>query len=372
MPLFCLGVIVYIRQGRFEEGSERRYFQEMTRLGQTLGINLIFLPPWQKRNLDGKLMGFRYLLNEKRWSSGDYSRPQLLLDRYRVLRSPLFHHYLRFRKEIKIPILNNRMGNKWLVHRILSADQEMVSHLPETHLIESSQQLIQMMQHHRRLFIKPINGTGGRHILQVSKQASHFSIHGRSGTNSLIHYPVVHSAHLLSLLRHLLPRERKFIVQQGINLGLLPRSVIDFRLLLQKDGQGEWKETAIIGKVAPHSHVTTNLHGGGRAMWADQFLKRHFTAEQYHHIRVQLQRLGVKVPLLLENHFGSLVELGVDVGIDVNGHCWIIEVNPKPGRVILQRMGRSIYEKTTLHPLLYARYAYENLMESEDRNITDE
>jgi hypothetical protein len=69
------------------------------------------------------------------------------------------------------------------------------------------------------------------------------------------------------------------------------------------------------------------------------------------------EQLAYQTAESLENHFGRMVEFGLDIGIDVNGRAWLIEVNPKPAREVFREMGAvQQYKQAISRPIEYAMY----------------
>lgn len=62
-----------------------------------------------------------------------------------------------------------------------------------------------------------------------------------------------------------------------------------------------------------------------------------------------------EIASVLEEKFGRMMEFGLDVGVDVAGRVWLIEVNPKPGREIFRQMGDTrTYEEAITRPVSFA------------------
>ncbi|UUZ80599.1 YheC/YheD family protein [Paenibacillus sp. P26] len=149
--------------------------------------------------------------------------------------------------------------------------------------------------------------------------------------------------------------EEKYIVQQGIPLTLKNGRVHDYRMLVQKDGQGEWQITGCVGRVGPRQSVTSNLHGEERRYRWKRLLAQRFKEARIKEIRQEAYSLGLAVARRLESKFGTLCELGLDLAVDPDGHVWSLEVNPKPSREVFRRIGESsAYRKAITRPLEYA------------------
>ena len=50
-----------------------------------------------------------------------------------------------------------------------------------------------------------------------------------------------------------------------------------------------------------------------------------------------MERLLYKTYRTVEGHYGSLGEIGIDIGLDKSGKLWIIECNPLSAKVSLMK-----------------------------------
>src|SRR5690606_3104683 len=157
-------------------------------------------------------------------------------------------------------------------------------------------------------------------------------------------------------------RGRRYLVQQGIQIKLDNGRVHDYRLLVQKNSRGEWTPTGCAARIGPVGSVTSNLHGGGRAAsmaavlpgWVGGTAK----AER---IRQETEQFGIDTARYLEEQFGPLCELALDIAIDRSGQFWLLEVNPKPAREVFRQAGeKDAYRRALVRPLQYALWLYKN------------
>lgn len=153
-------------------------------------------------------------------------------------------------------------------------------------------------------------------------------------------------------------RGRNYIVQQQINLLRLNGSICDLRVMVQKDGSGDWSVTGKAFRIGPRGSITSNISGGGSGGKVDFVLRKHFPdAEVREGIIQEIDHLAVTAARALDNEAGTIGELGIDIGIDVNGRVWFIEANLMPARKLFRLIGEpSTRRMTVLKPMLYARY----------------
>lgn len=303
-------------------------------------------------------------------ASGKWSRkwrafPNMIYDRCRIQRSSRFEQLLRFRSRYNhLTFLNRPLRNKWTIHQTFSQKTRFRQHMPETVLYQSSSDLLRMLKTNPVVYVKPINGTGGRGILRIERLKegqSLYDIQGRRQNRQIISPRKVTLSKLEAIIRQWCAGGR-FLVQQGIPLRLPGGRFHDYRMLVQKNGQGVWELTGIAGRVGAARSVTSNLHGGGHAVRAEVLLKEWLgSAEKADKAMKSAEKLGLEAAAFLEESFGTLCELALDLAIDRQGRIFVLEVNPKPAREVFARTGdSSTYRTALVRPLEYALWVHKN------------
>ncbi|MFS0919549.1 YheC/YheD family protein [Brevibacillus sp. 179-C 1.1 NHS] len=350
-----IGVLTYRGESGFvEPGFFRRLVQE----GREMGIEVFLFSPQDVRFSERRINGF--VPEGNKWRRRQFTWPDIVIDRYRYYPLPKHRAYLPFRKQNWFRYANNRFSNKFVVHQILIQDPELQRWLPET-LPYDRKTLASMFTDHRQVYLKPTNGSGGRSILRVEKKAGRYLLHGRTKQQAKSCEKLATLREVCERLEHWMKNEKngneQFFLQQGLQLSLIPNRTVDARLLVQKDGTGKWCLTGMGIRVGPTQSSTSNLHGGGKALPAISFLIERFGHEEAERIVLECKELAIKTVTRIEEHFGQMMEFGFDLGIDVHGKIWIIEINPKPGREIFKQMRE--YERYAMairRPLEYALY----------------
>ncbi|GAB7388663.1 hypothetical protein BSNK01_25010 [Bacillaceae bacterium] len=360
-PVRLLGILTAVKGGHFEE---KRFLAHLAREGESMGFAVFVFAPWDVDWERKQIQGYCFKKETKMWVKRAFPFPSLIYDRFRVVKGEAFAEFLRFRRRSPVPFLNSRLGNKWNVYRILSAHGETGAWLPETRLFTGSKDVLELLEKYGTVYVKPVNGTGGRQILKVEREGSHYHLYGRNWERRYVHHRR-QSFHQLQkrLQLWVQPKKQKenYIVQQGVNLSLVPGHVSDVRILVQKDGSGRWQWTGMGTKIGPSRSVTSNLHGGGKAIDTSFFLRQHFSENRVEKILAELRRLASLVPPFLETVFGRLAEVGLDVGVDRKGCCWLLEINSKPGRDIFKQLQRpELYRVAVRRPLEYAQHLLAN------------
>ncbi|MFY0545528.1 YheC/YheD family protein [Brevibacillus sp. H7] len=345
----AIGILTW-REGK--KFAEPAYFRRLIRAGNELGCLVFLFSPHDV--LSGRQVRGFVPNGPGSWQGRIFERPDVVIDRYRYTPSEHFRKYVAFRKQNHFLYANNRLANKWRVHEVLWRDVRMHRWLPEA-MLYSHANLQKMIGRHPLLYLKPLNGTGGRGILRLEKTSDGFHLLGRDRQRAKRSVVIQQIPSLCRWIDRWV--NEKFIVQQGLLLNLVPTRTVDMRLLIQKNGSGEWSITGYGIRVGGERSATSNLHGGGKAVPAQSFLRPRFGEERTKEILQDCGQLAHQTAETIENHFGRMMELGLDIGIDVNGRAWLIEVNPKPGREIFKEMGTpQLYKQAISKPVEFALY----------------
>lgn len=376
MPEPVLGILtLYLNNAKQLE--ERSVYRRMIIEGSRIGLDVFVFTPADVHASKDLINAMVYDVKSGTWSRKWRSFPNMIYDRCRIQRSQRFQQLLRFRTRYgHLTFLNRPLRNKWTVHQTFSQKSRFQPHLPETVLYQSSADLHRMLKFSSVVYVKPINGTGGRGILRIERQRegkSLFDIQGRRQSREIIAPRKVSLSRLESIVRQWCLGGR-FLVQQGIPVRLPSGRFHDYRMLVQKNGQGDWELTGMAGRVGAARSVTSNLHGGGHAMKAETLLAQWLGSEERAGKAMRTaERLGLDAAAYLEDSFGALCELALDLAIDREGRIYVLEVNPKPAREVFARSGdANTYRKALTRPLEYAMWVYKNKNTPSSSKVVEE
>ncbi|MCR8642064.1 YheC/YheD family protein [Paenibacillus sp. N1-5-1-14] len=345
-----IGILAWRVGLKFKESN---YLKQLLKEGQDLGA-LVYLFSADDVNRDRKSIYGYVQGRSKKLERHLFPWPDVVIDRCRR-GDPA---YRKVRNSKLFIYANNRYTNKWRATKLFMQTDALQKWMPETMKYNVSN-LREMIGKYRILYVKPGNGTGGRSIVKISRTDKGFLIQARSRNLSK---KTIEARRVVTLCHWLntwvdQQRIRKgiFMIQQGLDLQIIPKHVADTRLLIQKDDQGQWTVTGMGIRVGPRNSSTSNLHGGGKAVSFEALITEKFGAEKVQAIRDECFELAFQVVRTIEEHFGNMMEFGLDIGVDVTGRVWLIEVNPKPGRDIFKGLGKmNLYRESCRRPLEYA------------------
>jgi glutathione synthase/RimK-type ligase-like ATP-grasp enzyme len=295
------------------------------------------------------------------WVQKTFPLPDVVYDRcYYSNRQRYVEHapaIQRLKKVKSIQFMGYGLKGKWDVQKSLASHDDYLPFLPETDIYTSPQTLLDYLNEEGEAFLKPHAGSHGKGTLYIAQaEPDKYEVRGRDQNNQSFSHLFRQEFALLQWV-HRFIGDRKYLVQQYLNLKTTEGSPFDIRSLVQKDGRGLWKMTGMAVRQGRINSITSNLHGGGRAEEVMPFLTRHYGEEKAEQLDAQLHRLSSIIPETLEHHHGRLVELGIDLGVDTSGHIWILEVNSKPGRSVFKAFDHAAARNDSVKlPIQYARY----------------
>lgn len=84
----------------------------------------------------------------------------------------------------------------------------------------------------------------------------------------------------------------------------------------------------------------------------------HYFKDRGTEVEERIQRAAVELAEAIEQSLGKpLGEIGLDIGIDRNGHIWMFEANSKPGRHVFRHSSLRYVDKISLRKILdYSKY----------------
>lgn len=297
-----------------------------------------------------------YSWAQNRWHKRRFPFPDVVYDR--VFYNASYYNKNKAtvaRLRSCVPFLNRGLPSKWDLYNQLHTDATVRSHLPQQERYTHKQQLQQFLKQEDSIIVKPISGGFGRKVLHFIRSTP-TKLEGRTHKNYFFQKKFANVTEATDFLAPKL--NNRYLLQQYLPLSTPDGHPFDVRVFVQKNEEGNW---AIVGqgiRLGPKHKLTSNIHGGGRAEPYSTFIEQHYPHLKGH-IDAQLQTLSTLIPVVLEQTYSPLFELGIDIGIDRNGKAWVIEANAKPGRNIFVLLNdRIASQKAIRGPIDYASYVF--------------
>jgi glutathione synthase/RimK-type ligase-like ATP-grasp enzyme len=339
--------------------SQNRFLVHLSLLGVKLGFLVYVFSPLRVNDTTKSVQGYNYHSSE--WSQQTFPLPDLIYDRAFFTKR---QHYQRHMTALnvlqrlkKTPYLGRSLTGKWSVHKVLLKHPFISAHLPKTELLRNSSHLFHWFEEHSSVLIKPESGSHGKGVLAITKTtAAEYSLQGRNMRNQTVSKQFPNAFALRQWLMAFIGG-RSYLIQRYLPLQTEEGVAYDIRVLMQKGGDGQWSQTGMATRVGELTSITSNLHGGGTATQVLPWLTKQFDGNRAQAILAKINALSALIPPFLEQHFGRLAELGLDIGVDRNGRIWVIEINSKPGRTAAHWFSDpGALDQAMSNPMLYARY----------------
>lgn len=228
----------------------------------------------------------------------------------------------------EIPFTSFSIGNKMSVYKRLKRAGTFSKYLIPSESVFSCEDFLHYLDLYDRVIFKPVSGHKGQDVILVE----------RNGDNFHLQIDGEHYYYNYSDLHHFITRktaEEKFMIQPYISCKTKTGCTYDFRLHVQKNGEGRWVITAIYPRIGAPGSIITNISKGGSSNNLVLFLKQEF-GDEYYNMKQYLEQFSLHLAAHLDSiqqeYFAeTLDELGIDVGLDESGKICIYEVNWRPG-----------------------------------------
>jgi len=353
---------------------EPAFYASLSEAADRLGIKLYVFSAATSAVDEHGLTCFRYM--QQHWVRMREPLPDIVYDRCfftsraeRQTAAAVLEKICQYKKHI---VLSGNLPSKLTVYEALSKDSRIAAYLPATDRFQSALQVQELLHRHSQgVVIKPSSGMQGKGIVRLRKLLLHsgYSAQGRTIRNKPFakYFPTEHA-----LIRWIeaYKNRTQLLLQPYLSLTNAEDTPFDIRVLLQKDAAGQWRHTGSAARIGQNGSLTSNLHGGGSAVQAINWLIHSFGKAEAERLLSKLHIISHYTAEKLENSFGRFAELAFDFGLEPDGRVWLLEVNSKPGRTAFRLNGDQQAKQLSIErPLLYARLLSRRLPPS---SITNE
>jgi hypothetical protein len=337
-------------------GSKTGFIRQIMQIGANKSFHFAFSPRdvnWQQETVNGI-----FPLATGGWVRRTVPLPDVIYNRLssRTAEKSMGMEGFKDRFVQKsIPLFNWSFFDKWDIYHLLEGDDSF-KYVPESRINPSSEQIRDMLDKHKFIYLKPTAGSLGIGIYRITynPRRGYFARYRRGSKNVLVRYSKFDG--LMKMLGTGRGRLQNYVAQQGIRLIEIDGCPIDFRFHMTKNGNNQWMVAAIGAKKAGKGSVTTHVRSGGQLMTPEQVLRQIY-GTRAETMLTNANETAVKLAEAIENHYPHLIgELGFDIGIDQNEKIWMFEANAKPGRSIFKHPSLKEQDKASL------TYIYEHCL----------
>lgn len=302
-----------------------------------------------------------YVYTHRRWRHATFPFPSIVHDIGQYTDKKTIARVKRIKYNSSLRFTGYGIGNKAEVEQALKQHPLISQYLIPGILLDNPNDALDetlvFLHECGRVMVKPLNGSKGKGIKRVSKEAEKVIIE-ENGKK-----PFVCTCDELKMIWRRWQRENRYIVQKWIDINWMNErhdsgSPSDIRVVVHKNGSGTWQLGGMGIRLGAEGNVTSNVYCGGAILPFIPSLCTYFDEKQAFDLAARCEKLSLTVARHLETvRKRRLVELGIDLGVDKDGRLWLIEVNVKPGRKTIRRLyGWKRFDETIKAQVEYARY----------------
>ncbi|ASS75547.1 hypothetical protein CIG75_11490 [Tumebacillus algifaecis] len=283
---------------------------------------------------DRSVLGYR-VEGKAGWTSKRFPLPDVVYDQI-ITRTYMNKKEVSDARKRLMGLLEKRFFNpgyfdKWQVHRWLHKDQRTASHVPDAIRFESVEQAAPFLYQHTDVYLKPVHGSLGIGIIRARRRADGRIFYQIKKKNGSLRQEYAGSISMFLKKFQKRLKSGPYLIQRTLRLKNWQSRPFDIRILLQKDGAGNWNRTKMFCRIAQQGQITSNISTGGDALAVKKLLQEMYDDKKVRVIMSQLRVISDAVPKVIEQENNSTIgELGLDLGLDESGNIWVIEVNSKP------------------------------------------
>ncbi|PKM88587.1 MAG: alpha-L-glutamate ligase [Firmicutes bacterium HGW-Firmicutes-12] len=289
------------------------------------GVELIFFSPKGVDFKNRKIRGYRY--DDGFWRKIEEPFPSVIYNTGSPEKLKKSYEIINRLKE-EIPFTTYSIGHKMAVYERIKKAGEFSQYLIPSEKVSSIKELLNFLQLYHRVILKPVVGHKGQGVILIETCGNDFYL--QVGSQQ-------YKYNIDELGRYLSKRidDEHLLMQPYINCRTKSDCPYDFRLHVQKDGQGKWVITSIYPRIGANGRIATNLNCGGYTLYLEPFLQQEFK-DEYYDIKRYLEHFSLQLAQYLDKiqkeYFSEEIdELGIDVAFDDHGKICIYEINWRPG-----------------------------------------
>ncbi len=256
------------------------------------------------------------------WSEREFRYPDVILNSNSSASSAKQAEVIARLKE-RIPFTSHSVGSKLHVYRTITRRGEMAEYLLPTVKL-TIDELWSSLARYDGVVLKPDSGRKGQGIYFIDQEEDRFLVRWEES------WQVYRRGELEELVSPLADSDA-YVLQPYTASRTKSGHVFDFRLHVQKDGNGHWRIASVYPRIGAPGRLTSNLSSGGSTALLEPFLKQQYK-EEFYNVKRYLEQFALRFAERMDIAYRqSFDELGFDVMLDERGRLRVYEVNWRPG-----------------------------------------
>ncbi|MEF3330105.1 YheC/YheD family protein [Oceanobacillus oncorhynchi] len=296
------------------------YIKLLVKSAKYYNVDVIFSHP-KNVDLDNEVIHGLTLKNNE-WHDIDIPIPEYIdLNSYCYK----YKNVITFLRK-KSTLLNPKgFGSKQKIYNTLIKDGEFAKYVPATTQISDFDSLVDFMEEHNKVVLKPSVGHKGIGIYLINKvDQKSYKLYTSNSEKTL-------SLNELQISVENLIKDKVYLAQQYIHSVTTREEPFDCRIRLEKNGEGEWRAAIYLIRIGSNDKVVSNVAQGGSVQELVPFLKYQYP-NTWTTIKNEIEYIATRIPKRIEELYCKQTScLGIDIGIDKDESIYLFEINAAPG-----------------------------------------
>jgi|GEM_PF-524598 len=312
-----------------------QWVRELVRANRQAKTRLYFFTTTDVHFRRKRVYGTYWNPKRRKWMRKAFPLPDVLYDRGGNKRSKVRTRLIRnTMRQMEIKTINPRITfNKWEMYNILKQNPEIAPHLPPTIYATSMQDIRQMLKDARVVYLKAFYGSRGTKVVRVAKTKKGYTF--SYFRKRLVIRKKSNFKKVRRSIRSFFGK-RRILAQHGIKLLRYKGNLVDLRAEATRNGNDEIEMAGVSVRVSrKKSPITT--HASVYSFEAFFGKKMNYSEEQLEWLKSKIRRFVTQVYEAVEAEYGKFGEIGIDFGLDREGHIWFIECNARSAKVSLMK-----------------------------------
>ncbi len=289
-----------------------------------------------------------------KWCREVFRLPDVVYVRRSTPRSGFLPRFNKLLRRV-IPLNEPNQLFKWTTHTALLGYKDTAAMLPHAVLYHHASNLLSMLARYPSVYVKPDRGSGGKGIVRIWQDGvRRFWWQATTGDRGMLSL----TEEQLRVQMEEWASSKSLIIQQEIPVLRIDGRRTDIRVVMQKDDKAQWQLYAYF-RVGPQRSLVSNVDQGGEKMSVVEAL-RHIgmRKDRCREKEQRVHQAALVIGNRLQQSFGRMGEIGVDLALDRNYRVWIIEANARPGKSV--HGNHDDLEIRFRRPFQYAKYLWCN------------
>ncbi|MDQ0352896.1 hypothetical protein J2R98_002747 [Alkalibacillus filiformis] len=288
-------------------------------------------------NLSDKVINAKYK-TETEWQQVQCQFPDVI---YNISKNPI-HKQSRIERKLRrmIPFTSFLFGNKFDLPKKMVKQRTYAQLLAPFKIITDTSIFFEFLSKNDKGVIKPVAGARGENIYFIEKKDKNKYKISRDDQSE------IYSENKLKdwLYTNILKNSSQYMIQKYIESLTKDGQPFDFRIHMQKNGQGKWSLTKMYPRIGNKNSIQIQIYRDGEnVIDTDEFLKGEF-GERSKQFKQNLINLSYNLVQHIDKLYGyAIEETGLDITIDKNERFWLHEANMGP-----QTKGHEVERANTL------------------------